>query len=192
MVGASGDGFDSVSEKPFLHLWYCGGTIWSQVFSSVGSAFTANCVEVEAFLSASPSILAMNISSPGSAVDTASSVHAFAMRATSLSILSPKVLMTMGCMSSAIVASFQFVFGWKAASQGYPSTISSSPQIGDQELHILDLGSDPHLQVHKVLDCAILVVCSIYIPDGLRFLKTELSDLHPLQEFFTDKVVGRS
>src|SRR6266702_4064359 len=49
------------------------------------------------------------------------------MRAASLSSLSPRVLITSGCCVSSKTAFFQSILGWKAANQGYPKTISSSP-----------------------------------------------------------------
>lgn len=43
--------FASSSEKTFFHLWYCEGTIWSQVFSSFGLALAAIWVDVNVFQS---------------------------------------------------------------------------------------------------------------------------------------------
>src|SRR5258707_868833 len=103
--------FASSSEKTFFHLWYWGGTIWSQVFSSFGSAFTAICVDVEVRFNLSSLILVTWISSPGVASSCARLVQAFLIRATSLSILSPRVLMTTGCKSSSRTDSFQFILG---------------------------------------------------------------------------------
>ena len=49
--------------------------------------------------------------------------------------------------------------------------------------------SDPYLQVHALCDGACLVVCSIDVPDGLRGVKSESSDLHSFQDLLVDEVV---
>ena len=70
----------------------------------------------------------MKISSPGVAKDLAHRIQAFLIRFTSSSIVSPRVLITSCCISSSSTAFFQSIFGSNATSQGYPSTILSSPR----------------------------------------------------------------
>jgi hypothetical protein len=87
------------------------GTIWSQVFSSLGSAFTANSAAVEVLPILASLNRCMKTSSPGVAKAAAFLHHAVRIQVTSSSTLSPKVLMTNGCMLSSKVACFQSIFG---------------------------------------------------------------------------------
>ena len=68
--------------------------------------------------------------------------QALRTRVTSSLMSSPRVLMTSGCMLSSSVAFFQSIFGWKAASHGYPRIISSSPMF--ETRNFMSLTSVPH------------------------------------------------
>jgi hypothetical protein len=95
------------------------GTIWSQVFSSLGNAYMANSTAVEVLPILASSNRCMKTSSPSVAKAAAFLHHAVRIRVTSSSTLSPKVLMTNGCMLSSKVTCFV--------------TVSPSPQSKDEE-----------------------------------------------------------
>ena len=88
------------------------------------------------------SALLIKIYSPGVAKDLARRIQALLTCCTLSSILSLRVLITSGCISSATPASFQLISGSNAASQGYPRIILSSPKLVTR--NFISLVCDPH------------------------------------------------
>src|ERR1700692_471594 len=96
-------------------------------------------------------------------MDLAPAIHCLLTRCTSSSILSPRVLITSGCISSASTDSFQLMSGWNAASQGYPRIISSSPKSVTK--NFMSSVFDPHRtwrSTKSVMAPALLCVPSIF------------------------------
>src|ERR1700761_2750968 len=122
------------------------------------------------------SILCTKICSPGLAISSAFDTHAFRILVTSSSRFSPSVLITNGCIHSSIVAFFQSIFGWNAASHGYPKTISSPPNSVTRNL--ICFFWFPHLicRSMKFLMCPAL----LWVPSMFQIVLGFLSGSFPI------------